>query len=159
MIFGLFLELGLIRKLAPFSPGPPHNPQDVGEDDGSTPSSRRSRHHTPHPTHPYSPLSPFPSDDPADDLVEELVQVLESEYGHFTAAKLVAECGPEAVQVALQELPNAGDLRSPAGWITWRSRLIAKGSKPLTSRPKKSSRDLERQKYSAEYERRRGDGP
>jgi hypothetical protein len=70
------------------------------------------------------------------------------------ARRLVAAVGITAINQALQELPQQGELRNRAGWVTWRAKTLAAGAAPL---PKPMTRhQIEQAKHLADYRRRWG---
>lgn len=81
---------------------------------------------------------------------------LEAFLHHQSAWSLLNQCGLQAVNDALSELPYPNSVHSPPGFFTVRARAIANGGKPIR---KTRSHDDEGSKYLEEYQRRRGTSP
>lgn len=80
-----------------------------------------------------------------------LIQHLQIFLAHRGAADLVMTHGVTHVNTALAELPHAGRMKNPAGWLTWRVRRLAQGAAPLTNDTAQNPR-----RYLDEFHRRRG---
>ena len=127
----------------------PHDVDDVLDSlisSSSLPSSSRAS--TENCLGPDAEDPTFAHGDPA-----AVVAHLEAFLGHQAAWPLLKNCGIEAVNGALSELPYSSTVHSPPGFFTERARAIAKGAKPIV---KPSRRDDDRNKHVEEYERRRG---
>ena len=92
-----------------------------------------------------------------------VVRHLEVFFGHRTAVQLVEKVGVEAVNLALVEVVHLKELRSPAGWLTWRAGQISGGARPMTAShvdgPGKYAKKDNRDKYRRDYLKRWGGSP